>query len=121
MKTGERTKVQISINFDTNYGIRRIAANDFISEDESEMEEATTTSETASSAEDSDHEIYVFQQDIPDNVNLISDISDGNLQILASEPEISTTSKTRKEDLIKAIEISISKVPLKYAGYVPEL
>ena len=61
MKTGERTKVQISINFDTNYGIRRIAASDFISEDESEMEEATTTSETASSAEDSDHEIYVFQ------------------------------------------------------------
>jgi len=60
MKTSERTKVQIPINFDTNYGIRRIAANDSVSEDESEMEEATTTGETASSAEESDHEIYVF-------------------------------------------------------------
>ena len=33
MKTGKRTKVQILINFDTNYGIKRIATNDSISED----------------------------------------------------------------------------------------
>jgi len=103
MKTSERTKVQIPINFDTNYGIRRIAANDSVSEDESEMEEATTTGETASSAEESDHEIYIFQQETPDNVNLIADTSESNIQILASEPEIFTTGKTSKEDLIKAI------------------
>ena len=30
-------------------------------------------------------------------------------------------SRTSKEDLIKAIDISISKVPLKCAEYVPEL
>jgi len=39
IKTSERTKMQIPINFDTNYGIRRIVASDSISEDESEMEE----------------------------------------------------------------------------------
>jgi len=41
IKTSERTKVQISINFDTNYGIRRIVASSYISEDGSEMEEVT--------------------------------------------------------------------------------
>ena len=122
MKTGERTKVQIHINFDTNYVIRRIAASNSISEDKSEMEEVTSTSETASNTEDySDHEIYIFQQDAPDNVNLIADTSEGNIQILTRGPEISTTSKTSKEDLIKAIAISISKVPLKYAEHIPEL
>ena len=34
MKTSERTKVQIPINFDTNHDIRRIAASDFILKDE---------------------------------------------------------------------------------------
>ena len=63
MKTDKRTKVQIPINFDTNYGIRRIPASNSVSEDESEMEEATSTNETASSAEDnSDHEIYIFNK-----------------------------------------------------------
>ena len=61
IKTSERTKMQIPINFDTNYGIRRIVASDSISEDESEMEEATTSSETTSNIEDySDHEIFIF-------------------------------------------------------------
>jgi len=61
MKTSERIKVQISINIDTNYGIRRIAASDFISKNESEMEEPTTGSKTTSNTEDySDHEIFVF-------------------------------------------------------------
>jgi len=58
MKTSERTKVQIHINFDTDYGIRRTVVSDSISEDASEMEEETT-SETISSAEDySDYEIH---------------------------------------------------------------
>ena len=53
--------MQISINFDTNYSIRRIVASNSISEDESEMEEATTSSETTSNIEDySDHEIFIF-------------------------------------------------------------
>jgi len=52
--------VQISINFDTNYSIRRIVASDSISEHEFEMEEVTTSSETTSNTEDySDHEIFV--------------------------------------------------------------
>ena len=89
--------MQIPINFDTNYGIRRIVASDSISEDESEMEEATTSSETTSNTEDySDHEIFVFQKETPDNVNLIANTSEGNIQILASQPEISTTGKTSK-------------------------
>jgi len=66
IKTGERTKVQILINFDTNYSIRRIATSDFTSEDESEIVKATITSSKAiSSNEDySDHEIFIFQQDV---------------------------------------------------------
>jgi len=53
MKTGKRIKIQIRINFDINYGIRRIATNDLISEGKSEMKEATTTSsKTISSMKD---------------------------------------------------------------------
>jgi len=60
-KTSERTKVQISINVDINYSIRRIVASDSISEDESEMEKVTASSETTSNTEDySDHEIFVI-------------------------------------------------------------
>ena len=44
--------MQISINFDTNYSIRRIVASDSMSEDESEMEEVTTSSETTSNTKD---------------------------------------------------------------------
>jgi len=76
----------------------------------------------ASNTEDySDHEIFVVQKETPDNVNLIADTSEGNIQILANQPEISITSRTSKEDLIKVIDISISKVSLKYAEYIPEL
>ena len=42
IKTSERTKVQIPINFDTNYGIRRIAVSNSISKDESKMQETST-------------------------------------------------------------------------------
>ena len=37
IKTSERTKVQISINFNINYSIGRIAVSDSISEDKSEL------------------------------------------------------------------------------------
>jgi len=121
-KTSERTKVQITSNFDTIYGIRRIAASDSISENEFEIKEATNSCETTRNTKDySDHKIFVFQKETSDNVNLIADISEGNIQILANQSEISTTSKTSKEDLIKAIDISISKILLKYADYVLEL
>jgi len=52
IKTSERTKVQILINFDTNYGIRKIVASIYISEDELKMEEVTTSSETTSNTKD---------------------------------------------------------------------
>ena len=64
--------MQIPINFDTNYGIRRIVASNSISDDESEIEKATTSSETTSNTENySDHEIVIFQKETLDNVNLI--------------------------------------------------
>jgi len=44
--------VQILINFDTNYGIRKIVASIYISEDELKMEEVTTSSETTSNTKD---------------------------------------------------------------------
>ena len=63
IKTSERTKVQILIDFNTNYSIRRIVASGFISEDQSQIEEPTTDSETTSSTKDySDHEIFSFQR-----------------------------------------------------------
>jgi len=69
-----------------------------------------------------DHKILVIQKKkTSDNTNLIANISKGNIQILANQSESSTTSRTSKEDLIKAIDISISKVPLKDAEYVSEL
>jgi len=69
-----------------------------------------------------DHKILVIQKKkTADNTNLIADISKGNIQILANQSESSTTSRTSKEDLIKAIDISISKVLLKDAEYVSEL
>jgi len=52
MKSSEWTNVQIPINFDTNYGIRRIVASDFISEAKSQMKETTTGSETTSNTKD---------------------------------------------------------------------
>jgi len=74
IKPSERTKVQIPINFDTNYGISRIVASNSISEDESEMEEVTTSSETISNTKGySDHEIFVFQKETTGNVNLLAD------------------------------------------------
>jgi len=80
------------------------------------MEQVTISSETTSNTEDySDDEIFVFQTETPDNVNLIANTSKGNIQILASQCEISTTSSTGKEDPRKAIDISISKMPPKYA------
>jgi len=51
----------------------------------------------------------------------MANTSEGNIQILTSQLEISTTSRTSKEDLIKVINISISKVSLKYAEYISEL
>ena len=70
IKTGERIKVQIPINFETNYSIRRIAISNITSEDESEMEEATTTSKATSSNKNySDYEIFIFQQDTYNNTN----------------------------------------------------
>ena len=123
MKTGKRIKIQIRINFDINYGIRRIATNDLISEDKSEMKEATTTgSKTISSMKDcSDYKVFVFQQETTDNMNFIAETSADNMQILTSKSEISIASKTNRQNLIKAIEISISRVCLKYAEDVPEL
>jgi len=83
------------------------------------MKQVTISSKTTRNTEDySDHEIFIFQKETPDNVNLIADTSEANIQILASQPEISTTSSTSKNDLVKAIDISISKVPLKYVEYV---
>ena len=55
--------MQISINFDTNYSIRRIVASDSISEHEFEMEEVTASSETTRNTEIySDHKIFVSQK-----------------------------------------------------------
>jgi len=80
IKTIERTNVQISTNFDTNYGIRRIAVSNSISKDESKMQETSTSSETTSHTEDySDYEIFIFQKETPHNVNLIADTSEGNI------------------------------------------
>jgi len=38
IKTSKRSNVEIPINFDTNYGIRKIVTSDSIAEDETEIE-----------------------------------------------------------------------------------
>ena len=125
MKTDANTKVRIPINFETNYGIRRITVSNSSSEDESEMEEATSytsdESTTSTVEESSDNEIFVFQENTDSNITQLAETSEGNLRILTSEPEIPTTSISTREEILKAIEISISKVPSKYNQYISEL
>jgi len=80
VKSGKRTKVQISINFDTNHSIKRIVISDFTSEDKFEMEEATTTSKATSSNENYlDYEIFIFQQDTYNNADQITNTPEGNI------------------------------------------
>ena len=122
IKVGQRSKIQIPINFNIEFGIKEIAKVKQAKED-SEMEEASDndseisndTSETISGSED---EVYVLE--LGPRLQQTSTTEIPELQILANQPEVQPM-RNNQNEIQAAIEKSISKVPVKFQEYVAEL
>jgi len=123
MQSDSATNIQIPINFNVEFEVRKLTNSQMREVPESESDESNfeseNTTESTESPSDSENEVFVVQLTTSELQQASAAEEDVELKILSNQPNIISTPLTDEvKDIYKALEESISRVTIKFKQYI---